>query len=71
MTDQLRLFSDLLNRIKRRQIKVEGRKLYVNYCDTVTMRDHDENSVLLSSVLYVFNLGVNLLSNKRMYEKGL
>ncbi len=71
MTDQLRLFNDSLNRIKRRQIKIEEGKLYVNYCDTVTMRDLNENSVLLSSVLYVFNLGVNLLSDKRMCEKRL
>jgi len=71
MTDQLRLFSGPLNRIKRRQIKVGGGKLYADYCGTVTMRDHGGNSVLLSSVLYVPNLGVNLLSGRRMCEKGL
>ncbi len=71
MTDQLRLFNGSLNRIKRRQIKIGEGKLYVDYCGTVTMRDHNENSVLLSSVLYVFNLGVNLLSDKRMCEKRL
>ncbi len=35
------------------------------------MRNHDENSVLLSSVLYVFNLEINLLSDKRICEKKL
>ena len=71
MTDQLRLFSGPLNRIRRRQIKVGGGKLYADYCGTVTMRDHRGNSVLLSSVLYVPKLEVNLLSDRRMCEKGL
>ncbi len=71
MTDQLRLFSDSLVRIKRRIIKVEEGKLYVNHCDTAVMQDHHENSVKLSSVLHVSKLEVNLLSERRMYEKDL
>ncbi len=71
MTDQLRLFSDSLVRIKRRTIKVEGGKLYVNHCGTAVIRDRHENSVKLSSVLHVSKLGVNLLSERRMCEKGL
>jgi len=71
MTDQLRLFSEPLIRIKRRTIKVEGGKLYVNHCDTAVMRDRHGNSVKLFSVLHVPKLGVNLLSGRRMCEKGL
>ncbi len=35
------------------------------------MRDRHGNSVKLSSVLYIPKLGVNLLSRRRMCEKGL
>ncbi len=35
------------------------------------MRDRHENSVRLSSVLHVFKLKVNLLSERRMCKKGL
>ncbi len=35
------------------------------------MQDHHENSVKLSSVLYVSKLKMNLLSERRMYEKDL
>ncbi len=69
MTDQLQLFNDFLVYIKKCIIKVEERELYVNYCDTAIMQDHHENSVKLSSILHVFKLEVNLLSEKRMYEK--
>ncbi len=71
MIDQLRLFSDSLVRIKRCIIKVEEEKLYVNHCDTAIMWDHHENSVKLSSVLHVFKLEVNLLSERRMCKKDL
>lgn len=71
MTDQLRLFRGPLTRIRRCKIKVGGGRLYADYRGTVTMRDQAGNSILLSSVLYVPKLGVNLLSGKRMCEKGL
>ena len=71
MTDQLRLFSDSLVCIKRRIIKVEERKLYVNHCDTAVMQDRHENSVKLSSVLHVFKLEMNFLSERRMCKKDL
>ena len=71
MTDQLQLFSGPLVRIKRRYIKVGGGRLVADYCGTAIMRDEKGNSVKLSSVLYVPNLGVNLLSGRRMCEKGL
>ncbi len=71
MTDQLWLFNDSLVCIKRCIIKVEEEKLYVNHCNTTVMQDHYENSVKLSSVLHVFKLEVNLLSERRMCKKDL
>ncbi len=35
------------------------------------MQNKNENSVLLSSTLYVLKLKVNLLSEKKMYKKRL
>ncbi len=69
--DQLWLFNNFLVYIKRCIIKVEERKLYINHCDTAVMQDHHENSVKLSSVLYVSKLEMNLLSERRMCEKDL
>jgi len=71
MTDQLRLFSNSLVCIKRCIIKVEERKLYVNHCDTAVMQNHHKNSVKLFSVLHVFKLKMNFLSERRMYKKDL
>lgn len=71
MTDKLWLFSGSLTHMQQHIIKVEERRLYVNYYDTVTMQNKNENSVLLSSTLYVLKLEVNLLSKKKMCEKGL
>lgn len=71
ITDKLWLFSDPLTRMRRRTIKVGERRLYANYYGTITMQDKDENFVLLSSTLYAPQLGVNLLSGKRMCEKKL
>ncbi len=71
MTDQLRLFSESLICIKKRIIKVEEGKLYVNHCDTAVMWNRHENSVKLFSVLHVSKLEMNLLSERRMCEKDL
>ncbi len=71
MIDQLWLFSESLICIKRRIIKVEERKLYINHCDTAVMQDHHKNSVKLFSVLHVSKLKMNLLSERRMCEKDL
>jgi len=71
MIDQLWLFSDSLVCIKKCIIKVEERKLYVNHCDIAVMQNHHENSVKLSSVLYVSKLKVNLLFERRMCKKDL
>ena len=71
MTDQLWLFSDSLMSIQQCSIKIRERRLYVYYCDTVTMQDQFRNSVLLLHTLYVSKLEVNLLSEKQMCEKKL
>ena len=71
MTDNLRLFSGSLRPIRRRTIKVGGGKLYSDQCGTAMMRAADGSYTPLSSVLYVPNLGVNLLSVRRLCEHGL
>jgi len=57
--------------IKRCIIKVEERKLYVNYYDTAVMQNHHKNSVKLFFVLHVSKLEVNLLFKRRIYKKDL
>ena len=52
-------------------IKVEEKRLYINYCDTVTIQDQTENFILLYYILYVSKLEVNLLSEKQMCKKSL
>ncbi len=69
MTDQLQLFSGPL--IRAYEFKVGGGHLYSHYCGVAIMRDESGNFVSLSSTLYVPELGVNLLSGKRMCEIGL
>ena len=71
MTDQLQLFSGSLMSIQWCIIKIREKRLYVYYCDTVTMQDQFRNSVLLLHTLYVSKLKVNLLSEKWMCEKKL
>jgi len=71
MINQLQLFNESLICIKRRIIKVEERKLYVNHCDTAIMQDHHENSVKLFSVLYVSKFKMNFLFERRMCKKDL
>ncbi len=69
MTDQLRLFSGPLKSIKRRTIKVGGGKLCSDQCGTVVMKVNGE--CRLTEVLYVPDLGVNLLSGRRFTRCGL
>ena len=71
MTDQLWLFRDSLMWICWVIIKVEEKRLYVNYCSTVTIQDQTENFILLYYILYVSKLDINLLSEKQMCKKGL
>ncbi len=51
-------------KIRRRAIKVRGRRLYVDSIGIVKMKVTGE-SLLLDNVLYVLNLGANLLSSHR------
>jgi hypothetical protein len=71
MTDQLHLFSRALIPIKRRTIRVGGGLLYADLCGSVRMEDRHGNSIILNPVLYVPTLGANLLSTRRMCQKGL
>jgi len=46
------------------QIKVKKEYLYSHYCEIIIMQIKSENSVRLSSTLYVSKLKVNLLLRK-------
>ncbi len=52
-------------------IKVREKRLYINYYNTVTIQNKNENLVLLNLTFYVLKLEVNLLSEKKMYKKKL
>ena len=65
MTDKSNLFRGPLTRVKRRFIKVGGGRLYADYMGTVEMKVAGV-SLLLENVLYVPNLGVNLLSSRKL-----
>ena len=69
MTDQLRLFSGPLKSIRRRMIKVGGGRLYSDKCGTAIMKAKD-GECRLAEVLYVPDLGVNLLSGRRLTKRG-
>ena len=71
MTDQLQLFRDSLMQIHWVIIKIEEKRLYADYCDTVTIQDQTENFILLYYILYVSKLDINLLSEKWMCKKDL
>ena len=70
MTDNQTLFRGPLISIGRRIIQVGGGQLYADYMGTVEIQI-GEGSILISDVLYVPNLGVNLLSSKKLCSKGL
>ncbi len=46
------------------QIKVKKEYLYSYYCEVIIMQVKSENSVRLSSTLYVSELKINLLLKK-------
>lgn len=60
MTDQRQLFRSLTP-VKRRTIKVGGGKLYSWHMGVCELRVPSGRTVLLKDVLFVPNLGVNLL----------
>ena len=69
MTNQLQLFSSL-RPIKRQAIKVGGGRLYSDQRGVVRVKVNN-GSTILKDVLFVPQLGVNLLSGKRVCENGL
>src|SRR5438045_5250702 len=70
MCDQPNLFRQLIP-IKRRMVKVGGGVLYANHKGTANLVCQDGSSMLLADCLYVPDLGVNLLSARRLCEAGL
>ena len=50
--------------MRHQQIKVKKRHLYSYYCEVIIIQVRSENSVRLSSTLYVSELEVNLFSEK-------
>jgi hypothetical protein len=71
MTDDKALFGSPLVQIRRRTILVGGGQLFANWIGTTKLRVKGSGSILISDVLYIPNLGVNLLSSKKLYSKGL
>jgi hypothetical protein len=72
MTDDKSLFRLQLIPIRRRTILVGGGQLYADFIGTAELKVKGSGSVLLSDVLYVPNLGVNLLSSRKFCRsKGL
>ncbi len=67
MTNKPTLFRGPIVKIRRRTIKVKGRRLYVDSIGIVKMKVVSK-SLLLDNVLYVLNLGVNLLLSRRFYS---
>ncbi len=53
------------------QIKVKKEHLYSYYCEVIIMQVRSENSIRLSSTLYMSELEVNLLSRKQMCKMKL
>jgi Pol polyprotein len=71
MTDDLTLFRTPLTPISRRTILVGGGQLYARWKGTAEIQVKDCRSILISDVLYVPNLGANLLSSRKLCSKGL
>jgi hypothetical protein len=68
ITDQLNLFRGLLTKIKRRTIKVRGRRLYSDKIGTTEIKVAGV-SLLLPNTLYVKGLGINLLLSQKICSK--
>lgn len=71
MTDDPSLFRGPLIKIKRRRIRVGGGELSSAKKGTVELRVQDGGSTLLKDCLLVPNLGANLMSGRRIVQKGL
>jgi hypothetical protein len=70
MSDQRNLFSSL-KRTPRRTISVGGGFLYSEHRGSVKVVCKDGTAMILKNVLFVPNLGINLLSGRRLCEAGL
>lgn len=70
MSDQPLLFRRM-TKIKRRLVRVGGGELYADWKGEAQVVCEDGSSIWLSDVLLVPNLGVNLLSGRRICAAGL
>jgi hypothetical protein len=71
MTDNKSLFRSSLVLIKRRTISVGGGQLFADCKGIAELYVQGSGSILVSDVLYVPNLGANLLSSKKLCSRGL
>ncbi|KAI0991350.1 hypothetical protein K3495_g16837, partial [Podosphaera aphanis] len=71
MTDQIHLFRGKLKRINTITIQVGGGTLKSSHRGTVKVKCADGSSGIAKKVFYVPNLGVNLLSAKRLCKTGM
>ncbi|KAI0999558.1 hypothetical protein K3495_g8642 [Podosphaera aphanis] len=72
MTDNSSLFGgSLIPLSRRRRIRVGGGELYADFKGRVELRLPGGEYILLLDVLYDPNLGFNLLSRRRVCQKGL
>ncbi|KAI0992332.1 hypothetical protein K3495_g15854 [Podosphaera aphanis] len=71
MTDQILLFRGKLKRINRITIQVGGGTLKSSHRGTVKVKCADGSSGIAKKVFHVPNLGVNLLSAKRLCKTGM
>jgi len=71
MTDNRRFFSNPLRQTSRTTIKVGGGRLYSTQRGNVSIRDHSGSQLELKDVLYVPELGANLLSGRKLCKEGL
>ncbi|RFU24803.1 hypothetical protein B7463_g11531, partial [Scytalidium lignicola] len=70
MSDQPSIFKHMIP-IKRRRIKVGGGEMFAEYKGLAELKCDDGSSMLLQDVLYVPDLGVNLLFARRLCQAGL
>ena len=65
MTNQRQLFRSLVS-IKQHTIRVRGGKLYSWHIGVYKLRIPSRRTMLLEDVLFVLDLGVNLLSSRKI-----
>lgn len=70
MSDQSSLFSTMIP-INARRAKVRGGELVARHIGNAKLQCIDGSSIVLKDVLYVPNIGVNLVSARRLCQAGL